>query len=227
MKRFSTGHNSSSIPQRRAVRLNISHYTPAVYIGYLGRSKKVFPVSQIAELGAGFYPQHNDLSGDVGALRTLVLSIGDIMIPIRSRLVYVSDQLAGVEFLLSDEDTRLTIRSHFCQEYTAANLKPIHHYERTAGGVCHRMRFAEPNVYTIEIVFKGNSLCEVTAELDLAQTTIKWFANDPNRVFWHSDAGMDAFELRRQLLGLVHNLRGLEESARRKLDAVICQIRPL
>jgi hypothetical protein len=103
--------------------VDVQHSHPAPLIGGFGHTTRLFRVKSVAEFGAAFFHDGVDLRAELGRDIQSFLSLGEIRIPVISRVMYLTPQLAGIQFFHPSEGARISIRSHFYLEFTAASLR--------------------------------------------------------------------------------------------------------
>src|SRR4051794_15353759 len=82
-----------AVVKRRAPRIDVKHFDPPVLLGTFGMPARAFKIKNIAEYGASFFTDGKDLSTAVGQDLLLQITIGKIVIPVRCRVLYLSQDL--------------------------------------------------------------------------------------------------------------------------------------
>ncbi|MEK6578610.1 MAG: hypothetical protein AABZ55_05230 [Bdellovibrionota bacterium] len=210
---------TEAVRARRVPRIDIRYSRPSIYFGYAGLTKTDFPIQTLAELGAGVY-LGSQINRQVTPRIPSYLKIGQIMIPIKSRMVYLSQGVAGVEFLEPSRETRAAIQSHFHLEFAAAMLQPAFE-SRDYNSPIQRLIFkGKTNNYGFEFTSKSGRICSLNATLDHLGMA-SWIEGRPLTMSTNLSTQSEVETVRAQLASFIKNISGINPRYQAQIMEII------
>ena len=207
--------------KRRALRADVQHMYPPIQIGSLGNPARSFRVKTVAELGAAFFHEGADLSVEIQKEQMCWIRVGEVKIPVQCKVRYLTPQLAGVEFIDPPASTRLALRTHFFFELMTAGLAPRAGALPVASGQATRtLSYGDETSHGVEVSLSGGRLDGFRIALGPIGAEVVWKNGEALRVMMKSGEALEHAYVRRQLVGFLRNLRGLNPRVREAVELV-------
>jgi hypothetical protein len=204
--------------RRKSERADVLHFQPEIRMDFQGLGPAPYRVQTVAEYGAGILLADHKTGPEKGGVYDSNLWIGDLSIPVKSRMLYVRRGVAGLEFIDPPDAIRRAIRSHFYVELAAAALSPLGAGAAPNTGPQRKLIFGKGTPNRVIIQLMQDTVQAWAIELALLEARAEWVAGGEVQGDWNESDEKTDVMIRSQFIGFVRNLRGLNRKIKNSIE---------
>jgi hypothetical protein len=207
--------NTSGRSRRRKERANVKKRLKGVYLRSPELSSKDIRVTNISELGLGIETSGIEHAPASGADVEVRLLVGKTAAPVRVRVVHMSAEITGIEFLEPSDLIRGAIRAYFEPEIVGAAMRPVDGKKGAAG----QLLFEDPEANTLSLTVASGRLSAFS--VGILGNSVEWKEGGPVQLIQNGRTEPLGDFMRNQLVKFAQSADALSPELQQELEAIL------